>query len=70
MFNNAASVVGNASNQLQQTTRRVGNQLQITTDRVLPPQQREEMVKNLQTFANSNPKLAVRRCPFFADSTC
>ena len=35
--------------------------LQTTTDRLLPPQQREQKLKDLRVFANRNPKLAV--CP-------
>ena len=60
LYHTAAGVLGNASNQLQQTTGKVGTQFQLTTDRMLPPQQREEMLQKFRVFANQNPKLAVR----------
>lgn len=59
IFHNAAGVVSGASSQIQHTTKRVGNQLQVTTNRILPPHQRDEIVKNLRIFAEQNPKLAV-----------
>ncbi|KAL6703118.1 hypothetical protein ACN47E_010180 [Coniothyrium glycines] len=54
----AAGAIDKASSQLSHTTQRVGNQLQITTDRVFPPQQREDLLKKFRVFANRNPKLA------------
>ncbi|KAF2854384.1 hypothetical protein T440DRAFT_465356 [Plenodomus tracheiphilus IPT5] len=58
MFQNASGVVGHAGKHLHTTTRRVGNTIQVTTDRVLPPQQRKEIAQNLRFFAEDNPKLA------------
>tara|TARA_R110002003_G_scaffold1277_1_gene22821 strand:- start:5155 stop:5340 length:186 start_codon:yes stop_codon:yes gene_type:complete len=43
----------------QRTAGNVGTQLQATTDRLLPPAQREQKLKDLRTFASRNPKLAV-----------
>lgn len=59
MFHNATGVIGSAGKQLHSTTRTVGNTLQATTDRMLPPQQRKEIAQNLRIFAQDNPKLAV-----------
>ncbi|KAH9872750.1 hypothetical protein J1614_005144 [Plenodomus biglobosus] len=58
MLQNASGVVGSAGKQLQSTTRRVGNTIQVTTSRMLPPQQRKEIAQNLRIFAERNPKLA------------
>ncbi|KAH8733214.1 hypothetical protein GQ44DRAFT_766268 [Phaeosphaeriaceae sp. PMI808] len=35
-----------------------GKQIQTTTDKLFPPQQRDQKLKELHTFANRNPKLA------------
>ncbi|KAI8940822.1 hypothetical protein NX059_002084 [Plenodomus lindquistii] len=58
MFQNASGVVGHAGKQLHSTTRRVGNTIQVTTDRMLPPEQRKEIAQNLRFFAEDNPKFA------------
>ncbi|KAF2028378.1 hypothetical protein EK21DRAFT_90664 [Setomelanomma holmii] len=42
----------------QRAAGNVGTQLQSTTNRLLPPAQREEKLKDLRAFANRNPKLA------------
>jgi len=59
LIGHAQHAAGNVSNQLQRTAGNVGNQLQTTTDKLVPPKQREQMLKDLRTFANRNPKLAV-----------
>ena len=59
ILQSASGVVGNVGNQVQHTSRRFGNQLQVTSNRLVPPQQREEMLEKLRLFANQNPKLAV-----------
>lgn len=58
MLHSATGVMGSAGKQLHSTTRTVGNTLQVTTDRILPPQQRREIAQNLRLFAQDNPKLA------------
>lgn len=66
MFHSATGIIGNAGKQLHSTTRTVGNTLQTTTDRMLPPQQRKEIIQNLRVFAQENPKLA----SFLAAQAC
>jgi hypothetical protein len=63
LIGHAQNVAGNVSNQLSYTARGVGNQLQQTTDRFIPPKQREQKLRELRRFANRNPKLAVSRPP-------
>ncbi|KAH7074604.1 hypothetical protein BKA63DRAFT_513327 [Paraphoma chrysanthemicola] len=41
----------------QRTAGNVGTQLQSTTDRLLPPAEREKKLKDLRDFTNRNPKL-------------
>jgi hypothetical protein len=59
LISHAQQAVGNVGSQLQRTAGSVGNQLQTTTNRLLPPKQREQKIKELRAFANRNPKLAV-----------
>jgi hypothetical protein len=59
LISHAQQAAGNVGSQLQRTAGSVGNQLQTTTDRFLPPKQREQKIKELRAFANRNPKLAV-----------
>ncbi|KAF2823962.1 hypothetical protein CC86DRAFT_457545 [Ophiobolus disseminans] len=58
LIGHAQHAAGNVSNQLQRTASSVGNQLQTTSDRLVPPKQREQILKDLHVFANRNPKLA------------
>jgi hypothetical protein len=59
LISHAQLAAGNVGSQLQRTAGSVGNQLQTTTNRLLPPRQREQKIKELRAFANRNPKLAV-----------
>jgi hypothetical protein len=59
LINHAQQAAGNVGKQLQHTAGSVGNQLQTTTNRLLPPKQREQKLKDLRVFAMRNPKLAV-----------
>lgn len=45
---------------LQSVAGNVGTQFQTTTNRVLPPKQREEKLQEMRIFSQRNPKLAVR----------
>ncbi|KAL5121756.1 hypothetical protein ACEQ8H_000443 [Pleosporales sp. CAS-2024a] len=51
----AAATVGH---HLHQTAGHVGSHVQTTTDRLLPPKQREQKIKDLRAFSARNPKLA------------
>ncbi|KAH3984241.1 hypothetical protein HBI81_170870 [Parastagonospora nodorum] len=58
LISHAQHAAGTVGTQLQRTAGSVGTSLQTTTNRLLPPQQREQKLKDLRVFANRNPKLA------------
>jgi hypothetical protein len=53
--------VDGMSNQIQRTAGSIGKQLQTTTDKWIPPKERELKLKQLRSFSRRNPKLAVRQ---------
>jgi hypothetical protein len=69
LMSHAQNAAGTVSTQLQRTAGSVGNQLQTTTDRILPPKQREQTLRDLRAFSNRNPRLAVGRHVFCRLST-
>lgn len=42
----------------------VGARIERTTNRLLPPKQRERALENLRAFSVRNPKLAVSSCSY------
>ncbi|KAH6866319.1 hypothetical protein BKA58DRAFT_341434 [Alternaria rosae] len=54
----AGDMVDNLGNKIHYTTRRVGDQIETTTNQVLPPKQREHMLERARDYAHQNPKVA------------
>ncbi|RII10032.1 hypothetical protein CUC08_Gglean006022 [Alternaria sp. MG1] len=54
----AGDMVDNIGNKIHYTTRRVGDQIETTTNQVLPPKQREHMLERAREYARQNPKAA------------
>ncbi|RMZ73270.1 heterokaryon incompatibility [Pyrenophora seminiperda CCB06] len=51
-------VIQNAGHQIQHHSTNIGNQLGDTTNRMLPPKQREQIIEKGRDYAQKNPKTA------------
>ncbi|KAF1915414.1 hypothetical protein BDU57DRAFT_539769 [Ampelomyces quisqualis] len=59
LVSHAQQAAGSVGNQLQRTAGSVGSQILTTADRLVPPKQREQNIRDLRAFSHRNPKLAV-----------
>ncbi|KAF1837873.1 hypothetical protein BDW02DRAFT_565603 [Decorospora gaudefroyi] len=52
----AGDVVDSVGQHIHHTSKKVGYQLEDTTNRILPPSDRQQMVEKLRVYAHQNPK--------------